>query len=260
MVQGFYLHRIWVFQRNRLVLGFLTLLITGNLVMQLVYVVLGSSSPTFELLRTNVKAVGMTVNAMTAVCDVSITILICRNLYRVKTGFAWTDRVVHQLVGVHQSVPGYALVILGCLDDLHYKYRHDHLPLCLFLPSFRTYLTIFCRVLLPCSQAIVLPNTLVYFGFYIISMSAFSHVFPVLFISLVGRLYQNSLLATLNARKALREATDHQSISMTNRRSSRSIHLTRETNGAVRIDCFSKKKKKLIHCACRHLQLRFTSR
>ncbi|KAH8826050.1 hypothetical protein DL96DRAFT_1816501 [Flagelloscypha sp. PMI_526] len=179
MVQCFFVHRIWAFKKNILVVSGIFILITANLVLQFVYVALGAHLPTFTSLLS-IKAISLSINALTAVCDVLISIAMCQDLYRAKTGFAWSDSVINRLMlfAINSGLVT-SLCAVGSL--LFY---------------------------------LALPKTLVYFGLYLT----------------IGRLYQNSLLATLNARKYILSGGNNsqpESHSLPNRTSGRRVALGR---------------------------------
>ncbi|CAK5267359.1 unnamed protein product [Mycena citricolor] len=140
----------------------------------LAYVILSMQLETFAQL-TQLKTLSIMVNTLAAAGDVFIAATLCTLLHRSRTGFHRSDTMIKKLIMFAVNT---GLVTSLCAIASLISVSISSRLLGLWLSSI--------------SKTVVAGNTFIY----------------ILFFFCMGRLYCNSLLATLNARKMIRSAAD----------------------------------------------------
>ncbi|KAJ3548835.1 hypothetical protein NMY22_g1118 [Coprinellus aureogranulatus] len=208
LVQGFLALRVWRLSNDNIPL----IMTVGSLVLaefasSVAFTVKSMNLQTWGQL-SQLKGLSITVNIVGVVTDILITGALFFFLHRSRTGFKKSDSMISRLasqMSIYPCRPSYMLQILFTVST--------------------GFLTSICAVASLVS-ILVWGHTLIYVAFY------FS----------IGRLYSNSCLATLNARKSIRglgeEDTDELSFSLQSFTKSDSKPMTssRPTNISIRID------------------------
>ncbi|KAJ8081376.1 hypothetical protein PM082_007212 [Marasmius tenuissimus] len=155
IVQSFFTYRIWTLRKNIPITGFVYLLVLANLGSTVAFVAQGMDQQLDTFAKfVELKSLSMTVNITAVVADLAIAAAMVTFLSLSKTGFSWSNNIINRLM-LFSINTGILTAACAC-----------------------------CSLIF----ILALPNTLVYFGFYLT----------------IGRLYTNSLLATLNARAFIR--------------------------------------------------------
>ncbi|KAK7037535.1 hypothetical protein VNI00_011027 [Paramarasmius palmivorus] len=156
-VQTFLTYRIWSFRKNiPLVLG-IGILVAAEFAVSVAYMAQGLAwhLNTYQSLK-RLRGLSMSINALAAAADITISASICTLLSSSRTGFAWSNHMINRLM-LFSINTGILTSLFACLSLI---------------------------------TILIFPDKLIYFCFYFI----------------IGRLYANSLLATLNARRAIRNS------------------------------------------------------
>ncbi|PPQ88744.1 hypothetical protein CVT25_008551 [Psilocybe cyanescens] len=172
---------------------------------------------TYEQLA-KLKYLSILVNALAAAGDVLIAATLCTLLHLSRTGFHRSDTMINKLILF--SVNTGVLTSMCAVASLVSVRRRS--------PSTLTSIRIIqlltpCRFIYRVNKIVVAGNTFLYIAFFFC----------------IGRLYTNSLLATLNARKGIRDAGDGiHSTSENLTLSMRNVPLSsrRPTNISIKID------------------------
>ncbi|KAK7033661.1 hypothetical protein VNI00_012661 [Paramarasmius palmivorus] len=177
IVQAFFVYRIWVFSKGNVPVMLLLSAMVFTLLNYGVLQYFNLFSPESGTLNIHDSRIWAACwNSLTAVTDVSITVAVCYYLGRSKTGFAASETMLNRITvlavntGAITSV--WTILILITVR---------------FLGGFSDF-----SFNLSAMQYLSLPGYYVYFGMYLV----------------IGRLYANSLLATLNARQKLRSTVE----------------------------------------------------
>ncbi|KAJ8093485.1 hypothetical protein PM082_020342 [Marasmius tenuissimus] len=180
IVQIFLTYRIWTFKRNIPLIILLGTLIVGGFATAAAYMGMGIAMEldTYEKLK-ELRGLSMSINALNAITDLTISAAICTYLNISRTGFAWSNHVINRLI-LFSINTGLLTSVCACMSLI---------------------------------TILVFPDELIYFGFYFIS----------------EYVYSNSLLATLNARKSIRNGPSSNSTELEVR--SRSVR-----NPRLRVD------------------------
>ncbi|KJA16677.1 hypothetical protein HYPSUDRAFT_206864 [Hypholoma sublateritium FD-334 SS-4] len=170
LVQSFLAMRVWkLSNRKKFLTSLVGLLVLGEFGCVVAFTSMSLRLTTYVELQ-KLKYLSILVNALAAAGDVLIAATLCITLHFSRTGFSRSNTMINKLV--RASLP-----------------RPDRAP-CAILFSVNTgVLTSLCAVASLIS-IVCAGNTFLYISFFFC----------------IGRLYTNSLLATLNARKMIRNA------------------------------------------------------
>lgn len=160
LVQLFYVMRVWLLCKNKILTGFILLLTLASTGMGLSWVVIAMQQETYDDLLS-VSWLTITVDSLSAVTDIVIASALVFLLHQARTGFKKSDTMINKLI--------LFVVNTGVLTS------------CCALASL---------LVLAAS-----PLTLIYAPLYFC----------------LGRLYTNSLLATLNARDSIKKQSEDNS-------------------------------------------------
>ncbi|KAJ7580222.1 hypothetical protein C8J56DRAFT_1104200 [Mycena floridula] len=97
IVQGFYAYRIWGLSKSYIATGLVALMISATLGCGITWLVKAMQSPTFLELR-EVSPITITINALSAGGDVYIVVVLCFLLYRARTGFKKSNKMISRLI------------------------------------------------------------------------------------------------------------------------------------------------------------------
>ncbi|KAG6915647.1 hypothetical protein DXG01_010611 [Tephrocybe rancida] len=163
--------------KNVFLTGFILAIVVANAIMGTVWVVQSMQLNTFDELL-EISPITISINALSTAADIIIAASLCFMLHRARTGFKRSDSMINRLMlfvvntGVYEFFP--PLIIVQ--PDSHFSGSR---------------LTSMCAIASLVSL-VVSPLTLIYATFYFC----------------IGRLYTNSFLATLNARRTISGKVD----------------------------------------------------
>ncbi|TFY70044.1 hypothetical protein EVG20_g2897 [Dentipellis fragilis] len=190
LVQCFFTLRIYrLSNKNIPITAVVLLFVIGQFGVTMAYAAKAIHMTTFAQLAT-LKGLSMSVNALTAASDVSIAVALCSMLHRSRTGFRASDSMINKLIIFTMNTGLLTRYFLPMIRNKRIEAHTVHLVLMLFAPLRRS---------LP-------PRT---HSFIFVSSSRWADVCRYLFVGYPAAdkppsVYSNSLLATLNARKAIR--------------------------------------------------------
>ncbi|KAJ7574273.1 hypothetical protein C8J56DRAFT_1172837 [Mycena floridula] len=97
IVQAFYAYRIWGLSKSYVATGLVALMISATLGCGLTWLVKAMQSSTFLELR-EVSPITITINALSAGVDFYIVVVLCFLLYRARTGFKKSNKMISRLI------------------------------------------------------------------------------------------------------------------------------------------------------------------
>ncbi|KAF9450684.1 hypothetical protein P691DRAFT_757922 [Macrolepiota fuliginosa MF-IS2] len=175
MVQSFLTMRVWRLSNRRpWVTGIAALLVAGEFGCVVVFTTLALRLETYTELA-HLKSLSIAVNALAAAGDLLIATTLCIILHQSRTGFQRSDTMIKKLI-VYSVNTGLLTRLISSQDPV----VSPNVP----VDSL-------------CAVASLVSIVL-----------AGQTFFYIMFFFCIGRLYSNSLLATLNARKNIRAAAD----------------------------------------------------
>ncbi|KAJ7097382.1 hypothetical protein C8R44DRAFT_989073 [Mycena epipterygia] len=173
LVQSFYAYRVWRMSHHNLILtGLILVLVLATAGCGTAWVILALEAHTYEhLLR--ISPLTISINALSTGADVIITSTLCFMLQRTRPASLETETIINRLI--------LFTINTGLLT--RFATRYDVLPVGIPILHFCSFCAVASLISLIAS-----PKTLIYASFYFC----------------IGRLYSNSLLASLNARAVIR--------------------------------------------------------
>ncbi|KAJ3755985.1 hypothetical protein EV360DRAFT_85381 [Lentinula raphanica] len=216
LVQTFYTVRVWrLSKKNHVLAVVIMLIVLAQTACGTAWVIISLQLQTFQQLL-GISGLTLSINALSTAADVIIAASLCFLLMQSKTGFKHSDTLINRLI-VFSVNTGLATSICAVASLVSVR---------ILTTAVDSPLT--SAICFPSYQLIASPNSLLYAPFYFC----------------IGRLYSNSLLATLNARNQIRNGsndTEHMMVSLSQASREQTALPTipkaqRSQNIAIRID------------------------